>query len=227
MDSKNQTTLMVRAGNTALRNKTSQVSAIQRAEAGATDYVCHLSPAQVRLIAAVAGQNKRHGERNALLIKTLFDGALRVSEGLGIRPCDLQQTPDGWVINIMGKGSKPGEAAVTPTVAAELQAYAYRRHISETERIFPLSRSQAFRIITDAFGRAGVRRPSIKSDHVGAVHVLRHSGAIARLQASGNPKSVQEQLRHKTALMTLRYLKTLGHDEAMVTQQKVDLWQGQ
>ncbi len=38
-DGKNETALTVRADNTALRNKTSQVSAIQRAEAGAADYV--------------------------------------------------------------------------------------------------------------------------------------------------------------------------------------------
>jgi integrase len=55
--------------------------------------------------------------------------------------------------------------------------------------------------------------------------VLRHSGAIARLAISGNPRAVQEQLRHKSAQMTLRYLKTIGHDEAMRTQQNVDIWQ--
>jgi hypothetical protein len=32
------------------------------------------------------------------------------------------------------------------------------------------------------------------------------------MQASGNPKSVQEQLRHRSVVMTLRYLKTIGHD---------------
>ncbi|MDP2919427.1 MAG: hypothetical protein Q8O43_04320 [Dehalococcoidia bacterium] len=38
-DGKNETALTVRANNTALRNKTSQVSAIQRPEVGAADYV--------------------------------------------------------------------------------------------------------------------------------------------------------------------------------------------
>ena len=48
---------------------------------------------------------------------------------------------------------------------------------------------------------------------------------VPKQGASGNLKSVQEQLRHKSAVMTLRYLKTIGHDEAMKTQQQVDLWQ--
>jgi integrase len=141
-----------------------------------------------------------------------------------VRPIDLHRTPDGWTARVLGKGSKPGVVAISASIAAELQSYCYRHKIAETERIFPITRSQAFRIVTDAFDKAGVRRPGRDSDHVGGVHILRHSGAIARLQASGNPKSVQEQLRHKSALMTLRYLKTIGHDEAMKIQQQVDLW---
>ena len=93
-DSGNETALTVKANNAVLRNKTSNVTAIQRGEAGAADYVCHLTPGQVKLLAIIAARNRRHGERNGLLIKVLFDGALRVSEALGIRPCDLQQTPE-------------------------------------------------------------------------------------------------------------------------------------
>ena len=42
-DGMNEMALTVRADNTALRNKTSQVSAIQRAGAGAVDYVPHVT----------------------------------------------------------------------------------------------------------------------------------------------------------------------------------------
>jgi integrase len=69
-----------------------------------------------------------------------------------------------------------------------------------------------------AFQEAGLRKP----EHVGTVHVLRHSGAIARLEATGNPKAVQDQLRHKEARMTLRYLKTLSAQESLRIQQGVD-----
>ncbi len=223
-DGKNETALTVRARNTALRNKTSQVSAIQRAEAGAADYVPHVSVGQVKLIAVVAGQNRRHGERNALLIKFLFDGCLRVSEALGVRPADLQRTPDGWTARVMGKGRKPGVVAISAMLAAELQSYCYRAKISDSERIFPVSRSQAFRVITEAFGKAGIPRPSKERDHVGGVHILRHSGAIERLRLTGNPRATQSQLRHKSALMTMRYLKTLSADESLQIQQRVELW---
>jgi integrase len=217
-----ETALTLRADNTALRNKTSQVSAIQRAEAGAAYYVPHVSVGQVKLIAVVAGQNKRYGERNALLIKFLFDGCLRVSEALAVRPVDIQRTPDGWTVRVLGKGSKPGVVAISASTAAELQSYCYRARIAESERIFPVFRSQAFRIVTEAFDNAGIPRPSKERDHVGGIHILRHSGAIERLQLTGNPRATQSQLRHKSALMTLRYLKTLSADESLKIQQGVE-----
>ena len=170
----------------------------------------------------MAGQNKRHGERNSLLIKFLFDGCLRVSEALGVRPIDLLRTPDGWTVKVVGKGSKPGVVAISASIAAELQSYCYRATIGQSERIFPVSRSQAFRIVTEAFEKAGIPRPSKECDHVGGVHILRHSGAIERLRLTGNPRATQNQLRHKSALMTMRYLKTLSADESLKIQQAVD-----
>ena len=221
-DGRNETALVVSPKITTLRNKTSQVTAIQRAEAGAADYVPHVTAGQVKLMAVVASQNKRHGERNALLIKFLFDGCLRVSEALGVRPIDLQRTPDGWTARVVGKGSKPGVVAISASIAAELQSYCYRARIGESERIFPVSRSQAFRIVTEAFDKAGIPRPSKERDHVGGVHILRHSGAIERLRLTGNPRATQSQLRHKSALMTMRYLKTLSADESLRIQQAVE-----
>jgi integrase len=221
-EGKNETGLTVRAEHTALRNKTSQVSAIQKSADGAADYVPHISPGDIRLIVTVAGQQKRNGERNALLIKFLYDGALRCSEGIGIRPCDIARDSGGWAVSIMGKGTKPGKVAISASLAAEIQSYCYRLKIAETDRIFPISRSQCFRIVCDTFDRANVRRPTRENDRVGAVHILRHSGAIERLRQTGNPKALQDQLRHKSAQMTLRYLKTISADESLRVQQGVD-----
>jgi integrase len=122
----------------------------------------------------------------------------------------------------MGKGSKPGKVAMSASLAAEIQSYCYRLKIPETARIFPISRSQCFCVVCNAFDQAGVRRPTRDNDHVGAVHILRHSGAIERLRQTGNPKALQDQLRHKSAQMTLRYLKTVSTDESLKIQQQVD-----
>jgi integrase len=223
-EARHETAMVVTGKNGGLRNLSNRMTAIRRGEAAAAGYVPHLSVGQVKLMVTVAGANKRYGERNALLIKTLFDGAFRVSEGLGIRPIDIRRTEDGWVVHIIGKTGY-GVAAISSTVAAELQSYCYRQKIPNDERIFPITRSQAFRIVTETFDRAGIQKPTVAREHVGAVHILRHSGAIERLRMTGNFKSVQDQLRHKSALTTMLYFKTVSADESMVIQQGVNPWE--
>jgi integrase len=206
------------------RNKSANVPAIRANADLADDFVSHLSPGDVKLMAVMAGKNPRHGERNAVLILTIFDGALRESEVLKVRPIDIKQMSDGYELHIYGKGSKPGIVAITAATAQQLTSYAYHAKIQEMDRIFKITRSQVFRIVQDAYKRAGIRQPSKLNDRVGAVHVLRHSGALARLAASGNPKSVQAQLRHKSAAMTLRYMKTLTAKEGIAIQKGVNPW---
>ncbi len=184
------------------------------------EFVPHLGLAEVQALARaaqVAGRGGK-GERDRLLIETLFDGCFRVSEGLGIRPIDLVQTDLGWTVRIVGKGNKFGEAAISPSLAARLQAYAYQHHIEPSHRFFPITPTRVWQIANRAFKIAGIGKPS----HVGSVHVLRHSGAIERLAITGNPKALQDQLRHTDAKMTLRYMKTLSKKESLKIQQQVD-----
>jgi len=139
-----------------------------------------------------------------------------------VRPCDIARNDTGWALKVKGKGGKTALVAISPNLVAQLQAYAYCHKLNEYDRFFPITRSQAFRIVTQAFEKAGIPRPRRDRDRVGAVHILRHSGAIERLRQTGNPKAVQDQLRHKSALMTLRYLKTLSTDESLRIQQGVE-----
>ena len=221
IDSQNGTVMIPVPKAASLRNKTSQQLAIRRAEAGVADHVVHLNLHEVRQLGEAANHS-RHGERDKLLIELLFDGCLRCSEAIGIRPCDIAQDHTGWTVKVKGKGNKTTPVAISPTLAAQLQAYAYRHKLDENDQMFPITRSQAFRIVTQAFEKAGIPRPRRDRDRVGAVHILRHSGAIERLRQTGNPKAVQDQLRHKSALMTMRYLKTLSADESLRIQQGVD-----
>ena len=87
----NQTTAIITLEKAEKRNKSANLSTLQRSEAGAADYISHLSAGDVKLLALTAGKKKLHGERDSLLIKTIFDAALRVSEALALRPCDIQQ----------------------------------------------------------------------------------------------------------------------------------------
>jgi integrase len=194
-------------------DKVNQRLAIQRGQQYQADYVGHITLEDVRRIL------KTLGERDQLLVKLIYDGCLRVSEALSIRPDDFVQTPDGWQVRVLGKGKKRSAVAVSASLVAQLQAYAYRNKIPPDNLIFPISRKRVWQIVSAAMSKAGV----VKPDGVGTVHVLRHSGALERLKRTGNPKAVQDQLRHSSVAMTLRYMKTLTHEESLKIQQKVDM----
>jgi len=222
---------MVTVDTGVKRNSSTNLSIIQKSQAGSADFVSHLTIGDVKLMAIVAAKTgtqdsktRQHGERTAALIRVLFDGCLRISEALALRPIDIQDTDNGVLLAVLGKGNRPGLVAISAETANALRSYCYKYHVLEAELIFDLSRSQAFRCIEAIYEKAGVRQPSINADRVGAVHVLRHSGCLARLAISGNPREVQAQLRHKSSAMTLRYMKTLSNIEALRNQQQVNVW---
>jgi len=190
----------------------SQTNAIVKAKSYRSDYVHHITIDDVRLMAMPLK------ERDRLLITFLFDTCFRVSEAISIRPCDIQASKDGWTVRVLGKGRKRSVVAVSASMAAQLQSYAYREGIKSDDQIFPINRTRVFQIVQKAMADAGVEKP----DGVGAAHVLRHSGAIHRLSITGNPKAVQDQLRHADAQMTLRYMKTLSQNESVAINQSVD-----
>ena len=198
-------------------NKSDKGLIIRKSQDMGAGYVPHLGVDQV-LRMAEAVRDNREGDRDRLLIITLFDACLRISEALSLRPRDIEDTPAGWQIRFHGvKKGGWTVAAISASLAAQLQAYAYRQQIPPDGLFYPINRSRAFQIIQAAMDKAGI----VKPDGVGAVHILRHSGAIERLRRT-NPKAVQDQLRHRSMTMTLRYLKTLAQEESLKIQQGVD-----
>ncbi len=195
-------------------------TAIQRAQAGEAASVPHLSIAEVQELAEAAGAaaRKGHADRDTLLIQTIFDGCFRVSEALQLTAAALRHTQAGWSAQITGKGGKPAQVAISASLAANLQALAYRQRLEPNQRIFQMAPPRVWQIVDRAFQRTGIPKPA----HVGTVHVLRHSGALARLALTGNPKALQDHLRHQSAKMTLRYLKTLSAEESLRINQEVD-----
>ena len=194
------------------------VLAVHDVQTGRAAYVPHLDLDAVQRLMDAAAEAPRAGKRDALLVAMLFDGCPRVTEALGLRPVDLRRSGHGWSAWVVGKGAKRGEVAVSASVVARLQAYAYQRELPRDGRFFPVTRARVHQIVQRAFEVAGVEKPP----GVGAVHVLRHSGAIARLEQNGNPKALQDQLRHADARMTLLYLKTVSTKRSLEIQQDVD-----
>lgn len=183
--------------------------------------VPHWGPDEIRRLVEGARARGRgpKGERDALLIQVLFDAALRVSEGLGVRPMDIIRTNSGYLLDVVGKRGYR-QAAVSPSVVAALQSYAYERHLDRWLRFFPFNKSRAWQICDGAAESIGL----VKPPGVGAVHILRHSGAIERMRITGNFRSIQDQLGHATPGMTMRYFKTLTMQESLEIQKGVELW---
>lgn len=222
MDSQNQMVPVEIYEKPQTLNKIDKSLAVGKGKEYNPEIIPHLSADDVRRMAELVNTGK-HGERNRLLIITLFDGCLRVSECLRIRPGDIDRTPDGYVIkDVIGKSYRKkyriGNVAVSSSLANQLMAYAYHHDILKDKLIFPISRIRVYQIVDKAMIESGI----VKPEHVGAVHVLRHTGCLERLKATGNPKSVQDQLRHRNTSMTLRYMKTLSNDESLKIQQGVD-----
>ncbi len=170
-------------------------------------------------IALKGGRRGRgNAERDELLILVLFDATLRISEALGLHPCDLIREEGGNHLRVVGKGRKRGVVSLSRSLALRLIDYAYRKKVAPDRLFFPITRARAHQIVSRAYKAAGVVKPT----GVGTLHVLRHSGAIERLRETGNPRAVQDQLRHTSPTMTLRYLKTLTSEESLRIQDQVD-----
>ncbi|MFC1972509.1 tyrosine-type recombinase/integrase, partial [Chloroflexota bacterium] len=93
--------------------------------------------------------------------------------------------------------------------------FAQRQALGPEDRYFPVTRIRAWQIIKDSAGKAGINRRVY-------CHLLRHSGAIARLKRTGNPKSLQIHLGHADMKMTMRYLGTMQAIESLAVESMVE-----
>lgn len=199
--------------------------AIEKAQGlSASGIIPHLSEQNIIELADSAFQNGKtrssdNSIRDKLIILTLFDGCLRVSEMLSIRVKDLPEPfSDYNFINIIGKGKKLRQVAISKSLVVFLSNFVLMKKKEKNDRVFELTRPRVHQIIDRAFKTTGI----IKPQGVGTNHVMRHSGAIARLMRTGNPKALQDHLGHSQHAMTLRYMKTLQIEESRNIHQEVE-----
>jgi len=163
---------------------------------------------------ADAARVMRNGERNELLILTMFQAALRVTEAIKLRVRDKATVDNKHILMVQGKGNKPRLVAIPEKLSYHLGDFAQRQGLKPDDRFFPVSRVRAWQVIKECAGRAGIDRRVY-------CHLLRHGGAIARLKRTGNPKSLQIHLGHADMKMTMRYLATMQVVESLETESEV------
>ena len=153
----------------------------------AMSVVPYLTPAEVaRLAASCPGRNRT---RDQLLIHTLFQTGVRISEALSLTPRHIGTQARGAVPDIRGKGGKSRLVACPDRLAHRLKSVAFDRKLGLDDRIFKINRRRAWQVIKAAAERAGINKRVYP-------HLFRHSGAIDRLRQTGNPRALQIHLGH-------------------------------
>lgn len=139
---------------------------------------------------------KLSGHKTALLIKTLFETAGRISEIVNIKLSDCQIIGDGVHVKIKGKGNKEGTVFLSLDTFNQVKA-AYQGNIYLFEyQGQAISRHTAGKLLTAA-GKKINRKLT--------PHMLRHTWATLSIEDLGLSK-VSTYLRHEDKKYTAIYL---------------------
>lgn len=183
----------------AIRNK----KAIRRA-------ATYLEPEEARAVIAAIDQRSRNGERDHALLLFLYNTGARVSEALAIRAGDLRLERPRQV-RLLGKGQKERVCPLWSETASALRRII--RAGSTDELLFrntrgaPLTRDGAAYLLGKYVRLAAQHAPALRKRRV-TPHVMRHSCAVALLQAGVDVTVIRDYLGHASVATTSRYITT-------------------
>jgi len=136
------------------------------------------------------------GQEEYLIIKTLAETGLRVSELVHIEPRDLN---DDKTIYVRGKGNKIRIIDIPGELYQLLKLFIKDRKIRYDRRIFSLDRSTVYRLTMKLIDK----NP----------HAFRHGYAIHLLKRTRNIRYVQKQLGHSSLSRTQIYLQFMEYEQ--------------
>lgn len=172
--------------------------------------VLYLEPEEVRAVLAQPERDTPAGRMHYALLLFLYNTGARVSEALAVRPCDLELDRPGQV-RLLGKGNKERICPLWKDTANALgQLISGGRSDQRTflnARGRPLTRDGAAYILNKYVKVAATAIPRLAQLAV-TPHVLRHSCAVALLQAGVDLVVIRDYLGHASVATTSRYLST-------------------
>lgn len=160
-----------------------------------------------RMIAAI-DLSKPEGERNKVILETLFSCGLRVSELVGLKISDLH--PQAGILKVTGKGNKERLVPLPGSLSRMIENYLrlIRSQVplknGEEDIVFlnrngrRLTRVMVFIIVKDLAARAGIRKKI-------SPHTFRHSFATSLVEGGADLRAVQEMLGHESITTTEIY----------------------
>ena len=165
----------------------------------------------MRAIIAKSGPAAGGGVRDLALIVFLYNTGARVAEALAVKVEDLSLRRPRQV-RLHGKGGKDRMCPLWPETARTLGALLDQQGPGSTNGVVfrsarggPLTRDGVAYLLTKYFRRAARDVSSLRDRRV-TPHVLRHSCAVALLQAGVDLSVIRDYLGHASVATTGRYL---------------------
>lgn len=185
--------------------------------------VSFLTKAEIDALLDAPDRSRWEGRRDRALLLLAVQTGLRVSELTGLDCADLT-LGTGANIRCSGKGRKHRAVPLTTATQAVLAVWTSERKGRRDEPLFPTRTGR--RLSTDAVERlvrkhattAATRCPSIRVEHLHP-HVLRHSCAMALLQAGVDTAVIALWLGHADIRSTNIYL----HADMTIKQRALEL----
>ena len=170
----------------------------------------YLEPDEARAIIKTVDPTTRFAARDRALLLLLYNTGARVSEVLAVRPRALQLDRPRHV-RLHGKGDKERICPLWSETVAALRAIIRPdtpdAPVFHNARGGPLTRDGVAYVLSKYTTRASATMPSLRTRRV-TPHVLRHSCAVALLQAGVDVSVIRDYLGHASVATTSRYLTT-------------------
>jgi len=168
-----------------------------------------LSESEINKIIAQIDLSTAEGERNKVMIETLYSCGLRVTEMIQLKISDLF-FEEGF-IRVIGKGNKQRFVPINSYMIRLVDTY--KDHIRSSFKIQKdfedtlflnrrgkqLSRNMVFMILKDLTKKAGI-------DKTVSPHTLRHSFATHLLENGADLRAIQQMLGHESITTTEIYM---------------------
>jgi integrase/recombinase XerD len=171
--------------------------------------IAYLEAEQVRAILAEPDRRTPAGIRDYALLLLLFNTGARIAEILALTVHDLH-VGGRRQLRVRGKGNKDRICPLWPETAAAVHDLVRRAGLHEgalfrNARGGVLSRDGAAYVLDRYTKSAAAHVPELRRRRV-TPHVLRHSCAVALLQAGVDPTVIRDYLGHASVATTNRYI---------------------
>jgi integrase/recombinase XerD len=170
----------------------------------------YLEPEEARAVIAAADPRGHNGERDHALLLFLYNTGARVSEALAVRVCDLRFERPRQV-RLLGKGKKERICPLWSETATALRRIITMASgedvVFKSSRGAPLTRDGVAYLLAKYVRLAAQGTPVLAKRRV-TPHVMRHSCAVALLQAGVDITVIRDYLGHSSVATTSRYVTT-------------------